>query len=1009
MKKYALAGLVLVAGLAAAAYWRCNRATTLVDLQKEILFAKSATDSTQVYARLQKYYLTLEIPDSLGLVESVANEVATLLDTTKLKHEALLEMMSSISNEENVYKAEGRLQNGLEKAFIARAQGQEQLCNELFNHMKMNSPRIDAGLGVTYWEPFLTQAARFTPEQARFWLKAKRAAAKCFELHNRSKRWEKGEKYGALSLQYLERAPDERLRLDLVQRLQVILYDYRGLTDLSFLLAQRAELRAHAIGYQLRAMGILFNYANAKHSAGQDHEAFKLFQELIAATAKYHQVPNMDWYRTNGLLRLAYVYWQLGRYEDALRACAEVEQRQPGSNETINLNIVRGNVQLRLGNYDLTESEYRAAILLAHKEGEYDNEAMAYNNLGSMFYNLKEYEKALANYRRAQEVIERGNAEDFATRTIILGNMAEVWVAREETEKFQQLLEEANHFIQAVPLAHRKAQLLRNLGKLNLLNQKHEAAFDYFARAAAMYEKSGLLRLGLENEFYLAQCDLKLKKYSEAKTRLARALEEARQINEPERIIDAYGMLAQIAQEQSELESAIATSNQLIAEIESFSARLHNTERLVLYRNKIDEYLKSAVCYEIQRGRIDLAWEKLDYEKGRALKTTSNGYRDGGPVRFVNLDEVQNALDAKSLVVDYLMTADSLYAFVLAAKSRKLLRKPINRNELQKRAEDYNHAIRSTNTVFTPYNASAIQDHFKLTTILGRQLYEALMVWPDFELCANEERKLYLIPDAFLYEVPFSTLVVDTSSKAVTFVIQAAAVLQIPSLSFLLSRVGAQNKLPSQTAKVLLSADPAFSKSSTLIQSVQEKYPGATLLETAQSPLDKDVVLTALAAKSDYELQLYVGHSVSNSEDPDLSFIKMAIRNQVSGKIDTLAITLADLKKLPSLAAQFVFLIGCETAQGKLLQGTGLVGLQYGFLSLGAKRVQASLWRIPAEEAITQTQDLLMHWAQNAPSVWTLREIQLQYISKYSNGSIYLQPHPYLWGSYVLVTTMNEN
>lgn len=1003
MKKYSLVGLLLVFGLAAAFYWCLNREATLVNLQKEILFAKTGADSARVSGSLQRYYLTYEVPDSL--VDRVASSVSTLLDTTKLIREKVIAPI----NDENVYKAEIRLQSALEKALIARAQGQAQLSDEIFSHLKTAAQKIDAGLGVTYWEPFLSQAAQFTPEQAKFWLNAKRAAALCFELHNKSKLWEEGEKYGALSLQYLERAPDERLRLDLAQRLQVILYYYRGLADLSFLLAQRARSHAIEIGYQLRAAGILSNYANAKHSVGQDHEAFKLFQELIAATEKYRQVPSMDWYQTNGVLRLAYVYWQLGRYNDALQACAEAEQRQLSSNEIINLHIVRGNVQLRLGNYDLTESEYRAAILLAHEQEDYDNEAMAYNNLGSMFNNLKEHEKALANYRMALDVLDRGNPDDFATRTIILGNMAEAWVTRKEGEKFQRVLEEANRFIQSVPLAHRKAQLLRNLGKLNLQNQNYEAAFDYFARAAVIYEENGLLRLELENKFHLAECDLKLKKYAEANKRLAEAQAEGRQINEPERIIDAYGMLAEIAHEQTDRERAVSTSNQLINEIEALSARFRNTERLVLYRNKIDEYLKNAVLYEIQRDSVDRAWEKLDYEKGRSLKTASNGYGSSGPVRFVSLDEVQNALDEKSFVVDYLITADSLYAFVLGAKSRKLLRKPANMHELQERVENYNRAIRSTNAAFTPYNTSAIQNHFEITTALGRQLYEDLMVWPDFELCAKEERKLYLIPDAFLHEVPFSTLVVDTSGKTVTFVIEAAAVLHIPSLSFLLSRAGAQNNFSPQTAKVLLSADPAFTKSPALVQSVQEKYPGAALLETAQSPLDRDAVLAALAAKSDYDLQLYIGHSVSNSDDPDLSFIKMAIRNQVSGEIDTVTITLADLKKLPGLAAQFVLLVGCETAQGKLLHGTGLVGLQHGFLSLGAKRVQASLWRIPAEEAIPQAQDLLAQWAQGSSCAWTLREIQLKYISKYSNGSIYLQPHPYLWGSYVLVTTINEN
>ncbi len=1005
VKKNFLLGTILIFGATTLMFWSCACEPTLVDLQREVLSATTEVDSARVSSRLQKYYLALEVPPAL--VDTVAQAVTARLDTTKLDYETIV---AGVSVAGNVYAAEHRLLSGIEKALIARAQRKDSLSDALFKDFKMKAARIDSGLKVSYWEVFTAQASRFTPEQATIWLKARRAAVLCFELHAKSKLWEDGERFGALSLQYLEHVPDERLRLDLVQRLQVILYDYRGLTDLSLLLAEQSHKRAHELGYQLRAVGILYNYADCVFQSGQNQTAFDLMQGVISATENFQHVPRIEWYKKNGYIRLAYIYWQLARYPEALHACDLAEQLTLDSSEKTNIALARGNIFLRLAKYEQAEAEYLEAKRLANKEGNCENEAAAENNLGSMFFNLKEYEKALLHYRLALGILERANSENLSRKIRLYGNMAEVYATQRNMNQSQQLLEEAQHLIAQVLQPWRKAQVFRNLGTMYFENQKYVEAASYFEQAEILCEKNNLLRLGLENKLNFAECKLRLDQLPEARVRLTQALTLAEQTNEPERVIDAYGLLARIASKQGNLAEANTISDQLIVAIESLSARFRDSDRLVLYRNKIDEFLKQAVLFEIQRSQDSLAWKKLDYEKGRSLKTTPRDYRESDTVQFVNLTEVQSKLDAKTIVLDYLMTEDSLYAFKLEAGAKpKLLRKLMKRNALQNKVEEYIEMIRNTNVVINSYQIPSIENHFKKTTALGRQLYQDLLVWDNFELPRNYECTLYIIPEAFLYEVPFATLVRDSSAETVRFVVEDAAILHVPSLSFLVSSTVTKKALTAQTAKTLVSVDPDFVNCGQLMKALQEKYANIATLETAQSLLNKDAVLTALAAKADYDILLFVGHSESNNADPDSSVIYVAIRSQASGKSDTVAITFADIKKLSQLSTQLVLLVGCETAHGKFYQGTGLVGLQYGFLSLGAKRVQASLWRIPEEEAIEQTQVLFEHWARGSVSMWTLREVQLHHIKKYGDSSRYVYPHPYLWGSYVPITTWSEN
>ena len=99
-----------------------------------------------------------------------------------------------------------------------------------------------------------------------------------------------------------------------------------------------------------------------------------------------------------------------------------------------------------------------------------------------------------------------------------------------------------------------------------------------------------------------------------------------------------------------------------------------------------------------------------------------------------------------------------------------------------------------------------------------------------------------------------------------------------------------------------------------------------------------------------------------------------------------------------------VMLVGCETAGGKLYRGTGISGLQQEFLSLGVKNVLGNLWEVNAPHAIAQARDFLTTWAMTGNPSRALRESQLKAVQGLQGHRYYQQPHPYFWGSAVLLT-----
>ena len=97
---------------------------------------------------------------------------------------------------------------------------------------------------------------------------------------------------------------------------------------------------------------------------------------------------------------------------------------------------------------------------------------------------------------------------------------------------------------------------------------------------------------------------------------------------------------------------------------------------------------------------------------------------------------------------------------------------------------------------------------------------------------------------------------------------------------------------------------------------------------------------------------------------------------------------------------RLVVISGCETIQGKLFDGEGLVGLTHGLLKQGADAVLATIWAIP--DRITP--DFMDHFylrllQQGADPANALSLAQRHFLQSFSNGQY---RHPYYWAGFVL-------
>ena len=146
--------------------------------------------------------------------------------------------------------------------------------------------------------------------------------------------------------------------------------------------------------------------------------------------------------------------------------------------------------------------------------------------------------------------------------------------------------------------------------------------------------------------------------------------------------------------------------------------------------------------------------------------------------------------------------------------------------------------------------------------------------------------------------------------------INQTAVVTLPGAIVLQSRQDKPLRDNLYTKKVLISADRRFAGTETLIRFVKSSYPLAKELIIEKEIINKEDILSEL--NKNYDIYILVGHSGANTKLPDLSFFEVSAMSTIDSTSKTVEVTLEDFKKINWSQAELVFLVGCETAMGKI-------------------------------------------------------------------------------------------
>ncbi|HJT66255.1 MAG TPA: CHAT domain-containing protein, partial [Pyrinomonadaceae bacterium] len=413
-----------------------------------------------------------------------------------------------------------------------------------------------------------------------------------------------------------------------------------------------------------------------------------------------------------------------------------------------------------------------------------------------------------------------------------------------------------------------------------------------------------------------------------------------------------------------------------------------------------------------------------------AIRQSSPQYAALTQPQPLGLKEIQQQLDADTLLLEYSLGAERSYLWLVTSDSLKSYVLP-KQDEIQKLAQQTYESLiaRSVSkSIETPAQRTAriaqADTQFQQSAAeLGR-----LILAPAAAELHN--KRLVIVADGALQYVPFAALPLANRRP---LILDHEVVSLSSASAFAVQRENLANREPAPKTLAVI-ADPVFSLSDSRL-----KKGGETLFAAAASTriiehgpatakggqlsisrlpftrTEADQILAVARAGSnlkavDFRANRAIATGGELSQYRYVHFATHGYLDTTRAGLSAIVLSLYDEKGRPQdgflrthdvynlkLPAELVVLSACETGLGKDVQGEGLDGLTRGFMYAGARRVIVSLWNVNDKATASLMQRLYagMLRAGKTPAA-ALRAAQIELLRSPQWQS------PYYWAPFVM-------
>lgn len=332
-----------------------------------------------------------------------------------------------------------------------------------------------------------------------------------------------------------------------------------------------------------------------------------------------------------------------------------------------------------------------------------------------------------------------------------------------------------------------------------------------------------------------------------------------------------------------------------------------------------------------QRTAALLRWSERRKAAALALATDRT---ERSSQRLRSPAELQQALGPRDAVVDYLVLPTSVAAIVITDRGTHVVRLSVAPDSLWALAR----RLRGPLVAAYAGNVDLARAPFDLT--VAHHLYEQLLQPLEPQLAGRD--RLAIAPDGPLHLVPFAALVTQPPRRqdgyaGAHYLVDRAEILLLPSIQWL---GGAANRhARSLRVGVVLEGAPGAERELMRIRSAL----GAARVDTIAGVDATPSRILALGTR--YPVLHFAVHAVADGRDPLASHLRLAADSSSAGYLHLNEIAHA------SWHADLVVLSACETLEGPIYNGEGMLGLARAFLEGGVGAVAATQWPVGAASA----------------------------------------------------------
>ena len=349
--------------------------------------------------------------------------------------------------------------------------------------------------------------------------------------------------------------------------------------------------------------------------------------------------------------------------------------------------------------------------------------------------------------------------------------------------------------------------------------------------------------------------------------------------------------------------------------------------------------------------------------------------------------------DPRSAFLEYVVTKESVYLFVLTSGlngNAKVRVYPIavKPDELVRKVNEFHDALAEQRLAYTSD---------------ARDLY-SLLIAPAAEQLQNVGT-ICIVPDSFLWNVPFQALMMPNEH----FLIENHALYYVPSLSVLREMNGKKPTSAKTDASLIAFGNPVIGKDeqrNTDLCPLLEAEQEVSSIANSFSPTTAKVLIgreaTEKAFKTlapTYSIIHLATHGVIDNRQPLYSHLlltKTEGDSENDGRLEARQIMYMNLP------ADLAVLSACETANGRIAPGEGVMGLSWAFFVAGTRATLVSQWKINSDSTSELMTNFYKHLEskvseRDGRSVNALRTATLTMINSRRYN------HPFYWAGFMLM------